>query len=132
MVERSGNGIERPGNGTKKIIPFAPAPKEDASVDGDPVERSGQAIVALLREAATVAKETCERAVDRADQIAAKLRAAEDRIKELESDSRHYQVRATQAEKWLLRVHSEIEEKFFGPEVAPGSPQTASAQRGHQ
>jgi hypothetical protein len=132
MVERSGNGIERPGNGTKKIIPFAPAPKEEAPVDGDPVERSGQAIVALLREAATVAKETCERAVDRADQIAAKLRAAEDRIKELESDSRHYQVRATQAEKWLLRVHSEIEEKFFGPEVAPRSPQTASSQRGHQ
>jgi hypothetical protein len=124
--------VERPSNGTKKIIPFAPAPKEEAPVDGDSVERSGQAIIALLQEAANVAKETCERAVATADQLALKLRAAEDQIKELQSDVRHYQVRATQAEKWLLRVHSEIEERFFGPEVAPRSPQTASSQRGHQ
>ena len=132
MVERPGNGIERSGNGIKKVIPFAPAPKEDVPTDGDPVERSGQAIVALLREAANVAKETCERAVKTADQLAVKLRSAEDRIKELESDARHYQVRATLAEKWLLRIHGEIEERFFGPDVAPRSPQTASSQRGHQ
>jgi len=124
--------IERPGNATKKIIPFAPAPKDDVPTDGDPVERSGQAIVALLREAATVAKETCERAVNTADQLAVKLRAAEDRVRELESDVQHYQVRATQAEKWLLRVHGEIEERFFGPAAAPRSPQTGSAQRGTQ
>ena len=96
------------------------------------MERSGLAIVALLQEAANVAKETCERAVATADQLALKLRAAEEQIKELQLDARHYQVRATQAEKWLLRVHSEIEERFFGPEVAPRSPQTASSQRGHQ
>ena len=117
--------VERPGTPTKKIIPFAPTPKEEAATDGDPVERSGQAIVALLREAADVAKETCERAVHTADQLAVKLRAAEDRIKELEGDVQHYQVRATQAEKWLLRVHNEIEERFFGP-------QTGSSQRGTQ
>ena len=115
--------VERPGTATKKIIPFAPTPKEEAATDGDPVERSGQAIVALLREAADVAKETCERAVHTADQLAVKLRTAEDRIKELEGDVQHYQVRATQAEKWLLRVHNEIEERFFGP-------QTGSTQRG--
>src|SRR5207302_10288660 len=88
--------VERPGTATKKIIPFAPTPKAEAATDGDPVERSGQAIVALLREAADVAKETCERAVHTADQLAVKLRAAEDRIKELEGDVQHYQVRSTQ------------------------------------
>jgi hypothetical protein len=130
MIDRPGNGI--PGNATKKIIPFAPTPKEEASVDGDPVERSGQAIVALLQEAANAARETCERAVATADQLAVKLRAAEDQIEELQADARHYQVRATQAEKWLLRVHSEIEERFFGPEVAPRSPLTAASDQGRK
>jgi hypothetical protein len=123
--------IDRPGTAPKKIIPFAPSPKDGLPDDGDPVERSGQAIVALLREAATVAKETCERAMATADQLSAKLRATEDRVRELEADLQHYQVRATQAEKWLLRVHGEIEERFFGPEVAPRSSQTAP-QRGNQ
>jgi xanthine dehydrogenase molybdopterin-binding subunit B len=124
MIDRPSNGIDRPGNGTKKIIPFAPTPKDEAPVDSDPVERSGQAIVALLREAATVAKETCERALVAADQLSVKLRAAEAQIKELQADVQHYQIRATQAEKWLLRVHHEIEDRFFGPDVAPHSPQT--------
>src|SRR5947209_18282102 len=108
--------VERPGTPTKKIIPFAPTPKEGAATDGDPVERSGQAIVALLREAADVAKETCERAVQTADQLAVKARTAAHRIHGPEADVQHYQVRATQAETWLLRVHNANEEGCFAPQ----------------
>ena len=122
--------VDRPGISPKKVLPFAPA-KDTASDDGDPVERSGQAIVGLLREAATVAKETCERAMHTADQLSIKLRAAEDRVRELEADLQHYQVRATQAEKWLLRVHNEIEQSFFGPDVAP-TRSTPASSRGNQ
>jgi hypothetical protein len=121
---------DRPG--PKRIIPFAPAPKGGAPDPGDQIERSGEAIVGLLREAASVAKETCERAVDKAHQLSVKLHAAEARVAELEMDVQHYQVRATQAEKWLLRVHKEIEERFFGSEVPPRSAQPASSQRGNQ
>jgi hypothetical protein len=124
--------IDRPGAAPKKIIPFAPTPKEELAADSDPVEKSGLAIVSLLREAAIVAKETCERAMHTADQLAVKLRAAEDRVRELESDVQHYHVRATQAEKWLLRVHNEVEERFFGPEVAQPRSSQGTPQRGSQ
>jgi DNA repair ATPase RecN len=107
--------IERLSSAPKKVVPFAPTSKDDATSDGDPTERSGQAIVALLKEAADITNETCDRAMDTAHQLSIKLRAVEDRVKELEAEARQYQVRATQAEKWLLRIHQEIEDKFFGP-----------------
>ena len=55
----------------------------------------------------------------RADHLLVKLRAAEDRVKELESDAQHYQARALQAENWMVRIHSELQEGFFGPAVSP-------------
>jgi hypothetical protein len=41
------------------------------------------------------------------------LRAAEDRIKELEADLHHFQERAIRAENWLRRISQEIENRFF-------------------
>jgi len=121
--------IDRPGTAPKKIVPFAPTSKPDASDEGgESAERSGHAIVALLKEAADVTKETCERAVETAHQLSVKLRAAEDRVRELESESRQWQVRATQAEKWLVRIHQEIEDRFFGPEAAPRAQQPGRAE----
>jgi hypothetical protein len=120
--------LDRPISTPKQVVRFAPAPKEDIPNDNDAVEISGQAIIALLKEAADIANETCERAMDTAHQLAIKLRATEDRVKELETDVRQYQVRATQAEKWLLRIHKEIEDRFYGP-MAALAPQAASSQR---
>lgn len=105
----------------EKIIPFAPAPREQQRQnDGDPLDRSGQAIVAMLQDAVNVAKQNCERAMDIAHKLSLKLREAEDRIAQLESDVRHYQdcaardqERAARAEKWMHRIHSEIEDRFF-------------------
>ena len=99
----------------EKVIPFAPSPREQRHVaeDGDPLDRSGQAIVAMLQEAVDVAKQNCERAMDIAHKLSLKLREAEDRIAQLEGDIRHYQERAVRAEKWMNRIHSEIEDRFF-------------------
>ena len=36
--------VERPGTSTKKIIPFAPTPKEEAATGGDPVENKGDGL----------------------------------------------------------------------------------------
>jgi len=98
---------ERP----KNIVPFAPGQKDQ--LDESDVDRSGHAIVALLQEAAQVASANCDRAMDVAHKLSGQLRASEDRAKQLEAELRHYQDRAFRAEKWLLRVYKEIEDKFF-------------------
>ena len=51
--------------------------------------------------------------MDIAHKLSLKLREAEDRIAQLEGDNRHYQERAARAEKWMHRIHSEIEDRFF-------------------
>jgi hypothetical protein len=124
-----------------KDIPFAPkrdaskqAPatvKRDAGNDGDPVDRSGQAIVALLQQAAETASGNCDRAMDLAHKLSMQLRVAEERVRELELDMRHYQdraqraeERAQRAEKWLVRIYKDVEEKFFEEKKpAPEPPQ---------
>ena len=109
----------------KKIVPFAPGQK--AHTDESDLDRSGEAIVALLQEAAEVARGNSEHAIALADKLSNELRAAEDRAraaedhasavedraKLLEADLRHYQDRAFRAEKWLLRIYKEIQAKFF-------------------
>jgi len=107
----------------KNIVPFAPGQKDDPH-ESD-VDRSGHAIVALLQEAAQVASSNCDRAMDVAHKLSGQLRAAEDRAKQLEAELRHYQDRAFRAEKWLLRVYKEIEDKFFNQSTAPNPGQTA-------
>lgn len=97
----------------EKVVPFAPAMREQRQNEGDPIDRSGQAIVEMLQDAVDVAKQNCERAMDIAHKLSLQLRAAEDRIAQLEGDVRHYQERAARAEKWMNRIHSEIEDRFF-------------------
>ena len=99
--------IER-NNGTPKVVPFEPT-----QAAADTLEMSGQAIVARLKEAAAMSREACQRAIDRAEQLATKLRAAENAVKESESEARHYEARAMQAENWLARIHQEVQDGFF-------------------
>jgi uncharacterized protein (DUF3084 family) len=44
----------------------------------------------------------------------AQLRAAEERIKELETKVRYLEDRADRAERWVFQIWVEIEKKFFG------------------
>jgi DNA repair ATPase RecN len=106
----------------EKIIPFAPTPRDQRQQqpnDGDPIDRSGHAIVTMLQQAVDVAQQNCERAMDIAHKLSLKLREAEDRIAQLEGQIRHYQDRADRAEKWMHRIHSEIEDRFFTDSAAP-------------
>jgi hypothetical protein len=102
----------------KNIVAFAPGQNDGA--EGD-VDRSGHAIVALLNEAAQVTSAKCERAMEMAHKLSGQLRAAEDRAKQLEAELRQYQDRAFRAEKWLLRVYKEIEDKFLNQNAGPNS-----------
>src|SRR5215831_20617353 len=81
----------------KEDIPFAPKPKDglpfapkskEARADGDPVDRSGQAIVALLQQAAETANANCDRAMDLAHKLSMELRAAEERVRQIELEMR--------------------------------------------
>jgi hypothetical protein len=112
----------------EKIIPFAPTPRENRQ-DGDPIDRSGQEIISMLQEAVEVAKQNCERAMDIAHKLSLQLRASEDRVAQLESEIRHYQDRATRAEKWMHGFHSEIEDRFFKDHPAPNGHGNGAARR---
>ena len=48
-----------------------------------------------------------------AQALSHKLRAAEGRIAELEAQAAAYQEQAERAEQWLLRVNTEIEDRFL-------------------
>jgi|EndMetStandDraft_8_1072994.scaffolds.fasta_scaffold28827_2 hypothetical protein len=98
----------------------------EVATEADPVERSGQAIVALLQQAAEAANSQRDRAMDVAHKLSMQLRVAEERVRELELDMRHYQdraqraeERAQRAEKWLVRIYKDVEEKFFEQKAPP-------------
>jgi hypothetical protein len=116
----------RGGGVPERVISLAP--KVDVrSEAGDPLDRAGKAIVALLHRAASDAEAKNQQALAMTHQLSAQPRAAEDRIRELEAHVRHYQERTDRAEKWLHRMSSEIEQRFFGGDTAfpsqPPSPQ---------
>jgi hypothetical protein len=98
--------------GSKKVIPFAPGDREWPKAD-DQVDKSGQAIIGLLDQAARAAKEDCDRAFELAHKLSIQLREAEDRATQLQSQVEHFQDRALKAENWMLRIYKEIEDKFL-------------------
>lgn len=89
------------------VIPFP------NSVDLDPLDKAGQAVVSLLQQAASSAEANSQHAVGVAHKLSLQLRGAEDRIKELEANIWHYKERADRAEKWLSQISLEIEQRFF-------------------
>ena len=102
-----------------KVIPFAPTQRDTRQPEADPLDRSGHEIISMLQEAVNVAQQNCERAMDIAHKLSLQLRNAEDRIAQLEGDNRHYQDRANRAEKWMHRIHAEVEDRFFKNSAAP-------------
>jgi hypothetical protein len=96
----------------KKVIPFAPTPKPEPRNDRDPMDRSGEAIVALVERAAVLTKDDCDRAMALAHHLSIQLRAAEDRAAQLQAQIAYFQDRATRAENWLARIHHEIKERL--------------------
>jgi hypothetical protein len=95
------------------VIPFAPGPKSAICDEADQLDRAGQTILKLLHKAAGVAEENSRHALDMAQKLSHQLRAAEDRIAELEAELELYQDKADRAEQWLHKVYTEIEERFI-------------------
>ena len=75
--------------------------------------RAGQTILQLLSKAADVAEGNSRHAMDMAQKLSHQLRAAEERIAELEAEVAAHEERADRAEQWLHKVYTEIEERFL-------------------
>jgi hypothetical protein len=92
-------------------------------------EEAGRAIIAKIRRAAELANENCDRAMKLAHKLSMELRAAEDRINQLEADVQVFRDRAARAERWLQTLHKEIEEKLIAPRSASGAEQKSLSLR---
>jgi hypothetical protein len=89
----------RGGYESESVIPFAPAAKNQAPPESaDQLDKAGQTILRLLQKAAGVAEANSKHALDMAQKLSHQLRAAEDRIAELEAEVGIYQDKADRAE----------------------------------
>src|SRR5262249_3708280 len=88
-----------------------------ATSDGDQLESAGQAILKLLHKAAGATEANSRQALATAQKLASQLRAAEDRITELEAEVHHYREKSERAEDWLRRISAEIEDRLFNESV---------------
>jgi TfoX/Sxy family transcriptional regulator of competence genes len=95
-----------------EVIPFARS-AQGARDDNTQLDRAGQTILQLLNKAADVAEQNSRHAIDTAQRLSHQLRAAEDRIAELEAEVEAYRQQAERAEQWLHKVYTEIEDRFL-------------------
>ena len=95
------------------VVAFPPGAKEAIPDGVDQLDRAGQTILKLLHKAAGVAEQNSRHALDMAQKLSHQLRAAEDRIAELEAEVDLYREKSDRAEQWLHKVYTEIEERFI-------------------
>jgi molecular chaperone GrpE (heat shock protein) len=95
-----------------EVIQFARS-AQGAHDDGHQLDKAGETILQLLNKAADAAEENSRHALGMAQKLSGQLRAAEDRVAELEAELATYQQRAERAEQWLHRVYTEIEDRFL-------------------
>ena len=99
----------------RTVVPFSPTDKGSSS---DQLESAGKSILSLLEKAAGVAEENTRHGLVMAEELAHQVRAAEDRIAELEEEVLAHRDRAECAEQWLHKVYTEIEERFLHQSTA--------------
>src|SRR5262245_46267100 len=95
-----------------EVVPFARSAQGEQD-DNSQLDKAGQTILQLLSKAADLAERDSRHAIDTAQQLSHQLRAAEDRIAELEAEVGVYREQAERAEQWLHRVYTEIEDRFL-------------------
>jgi uncharacterized protein YlxW (UPF0749 family) len=98
---------------SESVIQSASAAKNAAPAGVDQLHSAGQTILQLLNKAANVAEQNSKHAIDMAQKLAHELRAAQQRISELETEVVAYQNQAERAEQWLHKVYTEIEDRFL-------------------
>ena len=87
--------------------------RDGSKPDCDQLDAAGQTILQLIHRAAGFAEENSRHALEMAQKLSHQLRAAEDRIAELEAEADTYREKADRAEQWLHRVYTEIEDRFL-------------------
>jgi DNA transposition AAA+ family ATPase len=116
-------------NITPEVLRFAPKQKPRDEIGQ--LDETGQALVAMLREAASISKGDVERAMSMAHKLSIQLRDAEERIVLLQDELKNLQTRAATAEHWLETIKNEIQNKLINPLEAnnrPGPNPRRSAQ----
>jgi DNA repair ATPase RecN len=96
----------------RSVIPYA-SKVQYTSSEADQLDRVGSAILGLINQAADTTETDLQTAREAAEKLADRLRAAQNRINQLEANVRYYQDRTDRAEKWLHQISSEIEQRFF-------------------
>ena len=113
---------ERQINAPEQVRKFAPKrkPGNDSKPrsDNNPTDEAGEALIAMLHEAARLANENRRRLTNLVDDLSRQMQAAEDRIVQLEHDLEHFRGRAARAEEWLLVIEKEIEQRLMGTMAA--------------
>ena len=101
---------------SESVVQIASASKNTAPAGVDRLDSAGQTILQLLNKAANVAEQNSKHAIDMAQKLSHQLRAAQQRISELEAEVVAYQNQAERAEQWLHKVYTEIEDRFLQQE----------------
>jgi hypothetical protein len=97
------------------------ASRRKPRIDGDAMDRSGHAIVALVQKAAELSNDEWDRARTEAETLSHQLRAAENRINQLQMAVEDFQDRAVRAETWLQSIQREIKQSLIAPPTSPRS-----------
>jgi hypothetical protein len=107
----------------EQVLKFVP--KERPRSYGPLVEEAGEAIIAKIQKAAELSNENCDRSMKLAHKLSMQLRAAEERISQLEAEAELFRDRAARAEGWLQTIQKEIEEKLIAPRSVSSAEQTS-------
>jgi hypothetical protein len=112
------------------VIPISSAPKLNSRAEV--VDRAAQTILGTINRAATTVQASYRQGLEINSKLATQLRAAEQRISELEVKARYHEDRADRAEKWLYQISVEIEQKFLGRDAENSQPPqvVSQSQRG--
>ena len=94
-------------------VRFAQTRNGTSANGSDQLDEAGQSILRMLHKAAGVAEENSRHALDMARKLSHQLRAAENRVAELEAELESYRDRAERAEQWLHKVYVEVEERLL-------------------
>jgi hypothetical protein len=114
----------------ESVIPISAAPKLNSRAEV--VDRAAQTILGTINRAATTVQASYRQGLEINSKLATQLRAAEQRISELEVKARYHEDRADRAEKWLYQISVEIEQKFLGRDAENSQPPqvVSQSQRG--
>jgi chromosome segregation ATPase len=80
----------------------------------DALDNAGRAAFDAIRRAAATAEQQTQVALGLAHKTTLQLRAAEERIAQLEAEVQHARARSQRAEQWLHKIVAEIEQRFDG------------------